>query len=718
MPNPRRYSSPRRRLRIEPLEDRRVLAAVVVTNNLDTVDGDTSSLAALEATPGDDGISIREAIEAANNTPGADEITFDFGHDGPEVILLTEGELEITDTLTITGDGAALLTFDAENGADGVFATGDGHRIFQIDDGDVDQFIDVALVGLTLTGGDANSDGGAIRSYEVLAMTECVVTSNSSFSPLSSSNYVRGGGVSAYDGKLTIVNSKISDNRVDGHTSLMVGGGISATGVELSIVASTLEGNWATSGGGGIFTIGGDVTVRDSQILANGTTGNGGGIFANGNLTVDRSTIGSNTAGIIGGGIRYSASFHTYTLRLLNSTVNNNLVYWRGVNSYAPAGGGIAIYGGAAEIVNSTVSGNRAVVDPTDPGFFGLPGGGGIVAGYGSGTDANGPFTIVGSTITKNFSHGGGGGMVLASPTISMTNSIVANNRGNLRNGADMDVAEGRVFTASHSLIGDRTGTPLAESRTPDANGNLVGTRSSPVDPHLGPLADHGGPTMTHALLPESPALDAGDPAIGFDPTEFDQRGEPYARVADGGGGLRIDIGAYESQGIPGYPVGDYNHDGIANIADYTVWRDTLGSTTDLAADGNENDEIDAGDYTVWKQHFGNTEIPLTPATSAVEAEAVDAALAFFFSPEGEADAEIDAAKVRSTGLPAVDGVEAAVDRWVVESDAGEAAVGVGPALAADSKQLRSAGNLGGELLGDSASREGDLVSGLLAWEW
>ena len=72
--------------------------------------------------------------------------------------------------------------------------------------------------------------------------------------------------------------------------------------------------------------------------------------------------------------------------------------------------------------------------------------------------------------------------------------------------------------------------------------GNLVG-----VSPNLGPLADNGGLTQTHALLDGSPAIDAGDPGIGFDASEFDQRDAPSARVVDGEvNGLRIDIGAYE----------------------------------------------------------------------------------------------------------------------------------------------------------------------------
>jgi GH35 family endo-1,4-beta-xylanase len=53
-------------------------------------------------------------------------------------------------------------------------------------------------------------------------------------------------------------------------------------------------------------------------------------------------------------------------------------------------------------------------------------------------------------------------------------------------------------------------------------------------------------------------------------------------------------------------PVGDYNGDGKVDAADYTVWRDTLGSTTDLRADGNGNGSIDAGDYDTWVAKFGN----------------------------------------------------------------------------------------------------------------
>jgi hypothetical protein len=62
----------------------------------------------------------------------------------------------------------------------------------------------------------------------------------------------------------------------------------------------------------------------------------------------------------------------------------------------------------------------------------------------------------------------------------------------------------------------------------------------------VGPLQNNGGHTLTHALLPGSPAIDAGNPNF-TPPPKFDQRGPGFARVVDG----RIDIGSFEVQNNP-----------------------------------------------------------------------------------------------------------------------------------------------------------------------
>ena len=102
-----------------------------------------------------------------------------------------------------------------------------------------------------------------------------------------------------------------------------------------------------------------------------------------------------------------------------------------------------------------------------------------------------------------------------------------------------------------------------------------------PIDPKLGPLADNGGPTLTHALLAGSPAIDAGDPAavagVGSVPA-FDQRGAPFGRVSTATQcPARIDIGAFEiAAATRQHCPGDYNNDGTVDAADYVMWRKML----------------------------------------------------------------------------------------------------------------------------------------------
>jgi hypothetical protein len=111
---------------------------------------------------------------------------------------------------------------------------------------------------------------------------------------------------------------------------------------------------------------------------------------------------------------------------------------------------------------------------------------------------------------------------------------------GNFRGpGHTADDVRGNV-SGSYKVIGVGAGL----SGINDAvDGNQIGTAASPVDPMLGPLADNGGPTLTHALVPGSPAINAGNNALIPAGVSTDQRGIGFPRIS----GSRVDIGAVES---------------------------------------------------------------------------------------------------------------------------------------------------------------------------
>jgi len=111
----------------------------------------------------------------------------------------------------------------------------------------------------------------------------------------------------------------------------------------------------------------------------------------------------------------------------------------------------------------------------------------------------------------------------------SVRNSLIALNL-NILTRSDLD---GSFASVGHNLVNGSGFTNTASS-------DQIGSPDAPIDPRLGPLADNGGPTQTHALLPGSPALDAGDDML----TGLDQRGRP--RLS----GAHVDIGAYEF-GVP-----------------------------------------------------------------------------------------------------------------------------------------------------------------------
>jgi len=164
-------------------------------------------------------------------------------------------------------------------------------------------------------------------------------------------------------------------------------------------------------------------------------------------------------------------------------------------------------------------------------------------------------------------------------------------------------------------------------------------------DPLLGPLANNGGPTLTHALLSGSPAInEGGNPSA----LANDQRGSAFARVV----GVQADIGAVELQTVIGPALpGDYNDDGAVNAADYVTWRRTMGAqvTEYSGADGSGDGTINPADYTVWRENFGET----SSGTGGAALERVEAASALEAPVmlANETSASDDSARIRQAGL-------------------------------------------------------------------
>ena len=381
-------------------------------------------------------------------------------------------------------------------------------------------------------------DGGAIANLGWLTITSSTILDNYSGES--------GGGISSNGPMFIISNSLVGNN------SSTNGGGILA-GRNTLVSGSDISGNSAIFGGG-IYSDGnliladsmvrgnqgpaiyndGEMTILESIITGN-TGGSIGGIINSGTMAISDSVISDNSA--IGGTITVGGIGNVGDLIITNSTL------FRNTASGGEDGGGGVYNEGTLNLIYSTVWGNAAI--------DGNIGGGGI-SNFGTATVTistitgnitdrvgggirnssmlgGGRLVIAGSTITGNEAASGGGVHTDTNSVTEFKNTLIAANRA-------LDLAldiSGMMLSQGHNLIGDGTGGSGFHPT------DLVGTAENPIDPLLGPLGDYGGPTFTHALLPGSPALDAGD---NTDAPEFDQRG--FTRIVNG----IVDIGAFEVQ--------------------------------------------------------------------------------------------------------------------------------------------------------------------------
>ena len=183
-------------------------------------------------------------------------------------------------------------------------------------------------------------------------------------------------------------------------------------------------------------------------------------------------------------------------------------------------------------LTNSTVSGNSAL--------------------DGAAIENEGVLFVTNCTITNN-SNQGLGSFLASLNTVEVRNTIIAGNGGKDISGNF--ISRGNNFIGAQCVIGIFN----CSGFTNGVNGDQVGTQEAPLDPKLGPLANNGGPTQTHALLQNSTALDAGNncvldnscsPAVGQSLTT-DQRGAGFGRAADSADAnatQTVDIGAFEAQ--------------------------------------------------------------------------------------------------------------------------------------------------------------------------
>lgn len=287
------------------------------------------------------------------------------------------------------------------------------------------------------------------------------------------------------------------------------------SGVSLTLRHLTLINGDATTGngeGGAIWN--GGTLILDNVKIEDSTAADGGALFNDLNATADiQNSIFTNNIATGDGGAFYLQK--NSELTLTSSSVYDN--------EAGHDGGGAFLRNAATmTVISSTFSGNEA----------GDQGGGLFLKN-------NTEVLIQDSTISNNTTANEGGGISLTNnATGTLVGSIIAVNEanGSLNDReADLSDANNATFMSQgFNLIGIVNGADSLVLKPSD----LFGEVNNTLDPLLGTLADNGGSTLTHALLPGSPAIDAGNPAD----TSVDQRGADVIGTHD--------IGSYEYDGI------------------------------------------------------------------------------------------------------------------------------------------------------------------------
>ena len=323
------------------------------------------------------------------------------------------------------------------------------------------------------------------------------------------------------------------------HPNLTINGpGASQLTVRRSTVSGTPDFN--------IFTITGTIVRVAGLTISNGKLPNnnyGGGLDTSPGTTVtlESCVVSGNSTVYFGGGLASIGG----TLILNNCLISGN---------QAGNAGGVWMFGGNLTMSNTTISGNTAVGQD-----------GGIL--FQSGATGS----LTNSTISGNTAGSFPGGLrIIDGDTVTLTNCTVTDNRSNGAVGGIQVVGSLSALRLQNTIVANNVGpnfvnnsgtvTSLGNNLASDSGGGLLTGPGDQINtnPLLAPLANYGGPTLTHALLPGSPAINAGTNSGA--PTT-DQRG--IARPQQ----TTVDIGAFESLGFSLAIAGGNNQSAPVNTA-------------------------------------------------------------------------------------------------------------------------------------------------------
>jgi autotransporter-associated beta strand protein len=312
----------------------------------------------------------------------------------------------------------------------------------------------------------------------------------------------------------------------------------------------TISDGSATQGAGifngGRLTLTRTVLEKNSAISHDGPSV-GGAIYNDGSLIVNDSTISENTVigtaddgefGGCGGGVYVADVANPSALAILhNCTISGNLAHalLNGHGVANASGGGIYSEAGAIYLYNCTISGNKTQAEQSPSAAGSNTAHGGGISGKGSLVNC----TVTDNTVEADVADCAGADSVYGTNCIFADNELLANNP---TSGMTLywDAPANALY---HCIVAKLTKASTFDTNFQSQWQNQIGSEMHPVNVRLQPLANNGGPTLTHAIFPDSPAFDAGDDSVTAEPQPLttDQRGTEPRKL-----GAHVDIGAFE----------------------------------------------------------------------------------------------------------------------------------------------------------------------------